>query len=82
MTIDKPFEKPVAIVIAGTQHMIQSIREAAWLLADQWPDFSSKSFQKALAACADALEGKRSPSYARRALVVAAYKDKIEIVNG
>lgn len=80
MTIDKPFEKPVAVVIAGSQHMIKSIREAAWVLADQWPDFSSQSFRKALTACADALEGKRSTSYARRALVVAAYKDKVEIV--
>lgn len=80
MTIDKPFEKPVSIVIAGSQHMINSIREASWVLADQWPDFSSQAFQKALAACADALEGKRSTSYARRALVVAAHKDKVEIV--
>jgi Protein of unknown function (DUF982) len=80
MMIDKRFEKPLGLVLAGSHHMINSIREASWLLADQWPNFSSESFQKALAACADALEGKRSTSYARRALVVAAHRDKVEII--
>lgn len=79
MPIDKQFEQPVALVIAGTRHIVGSIREAAWILADQWPDFSSVSFRRALAACGDALEGKRSPSYARRALLIAARKDHVEI---
>lgn len=80
MPIDKQFEKPFALVIAGSRHMIGSIREAAWILADQWPDFSSASFRRALTACGDALEGKRSTSYARRALLIAAHKDKVEII--
>ncbi|THF52365.1 DUF982 domain-containing protein [Allorhizobium terrae] len=79
MTVDRKFERPISLVIEGSHHVIGSIREAAWILADRWPDFSSTSFRKALAACADALEGKRSAAYARRALLVAARRDKIDI---
>jgi hypothetical protein len=81
MPIDKSFEKPLALVIEGSRHAIGSIREAAWVLADKWPDFSSAPFRRALAACGDALEGKRSTSYARRALLLAAHSDKVEIVS-
>ncbi|MGV1952820.1 MULTISPECIES: DUF982 domain-containing protein [Rhizobium/Agrobacterium group] len=79
MTLDRDFQRPVALVIAGTTHMVRSIREAAWLLADQWPDFSCEYFRKALSACAAALEGRRSATYARRALILAAHRANVAI---
>jgi len=81
MTIDKHFQRPVALIIAGTTHMVSSIREAAWLLADQWPDFSCEYFRRALSACAAALEGRRSASYARRALILAAHRANLAITD-
>ncbi|MCM2292132.1 DUF982 domain-containing protein [Allorhizobium sp. BGMRC 0089] len=77
MINDKTFERPLTFTISGTHHKVASLREAAWLLADCWPDFSCATFRRALAACGAALEGKRSVSYARRALILAAHKAQV-----
>ncbi len=66
------WNKPVLIVIGTTRHMVRNTREAAWLLADEWPVVSGKPFTGALRACAAAIEGKTSASLARLAFVAAA----------
>jgi hypothetical protein len=66
------WNKPVLIVIGRTRHLVKNTREAAWLLADQWPVVSGKHFIGALRACAAAMEGKSPASLARVAFIAAA----------
>ncbi|MCL6707931.1 DUF982 domain-containing protein [Pseudomonas sp. R2.Fl] len=73
MPFDRPFHLPIILVIAGARHVVHSVREAAWLLAETWPDVDSKRFRAALAACAAAMEGRIAAAQARRAVVEAAH---------
>jgi Protein of unknown function (DUF982). len=73
MPYDRPFHLPIILVIAGGRHVIRSVREAAWLLAETWPDVNSKRFRAALAACAAAMEGRIAAAQARHAVVEAAH---------
>ncbi|EPE96866.1 DUF982 domain-containing protein [Rhizobium grahamii] len=66
------WNRPVVIVIGSAKHIVRNTREAAWLLADKWPVVGGKSFIRALRACAASLEGKKSATYARLALIAAA----------
>ncbi|OCJ13378.1 hypothetical protein A6U87_06015 [Rhizobium sp. AC44/96] len=66
------WNKPVLIVIGTTTHWVKNAREAAWLLADQWPVVSGKPFIGALQACAAAIEGRSPAAFARLAFVAAA----------
>src|SRR6478609_5221826 len=72
MTETTFWNRPVVIVIGSAKHIVRNTREAAWLLADQWPVIGGKSFIRALRACAASLEGKKSATYARLALIAAA----------
>ncbi|MBP1849831.1 DUF982 domain-containing protein [Rhizobium halophytocola] len=65
MPLDRPLPSPLALVINGSRHIIGSLREAAWLLADAWPDPGCAGLRTALAACAAALEGRLSVDEAR-----------------
>lgn len=72
MPYDRPFHLPIILVIAGARHVLHSAREAAWLLAETWPDLDCERFRAALAACAAAMEGRKDIAEARRAVVEAA----------
>lgn len=72
MPYDKPFHRPIILVLAGAQHVVHSAHEAAWLLAETWSDFGCKRFRAALAACAAAMEGRIAAAQARRAVIKAA----------
>ncbi|MBO3760043.1 DUF982 domain-containing protein [Ciceribacter sp. L1K22] len=72
MPFDRDFHAPIIIIIAGARHVVRSVREAAWLLADCWPDVGCQRFRAALAACAAAMEGRLAAAKARLAVVEAA----------
>ncbi len=72
MPFDKPFQTPLIMMIDGARLVIRSVRESAWILAENWPNPSCNLLQQALAACAAAMEGRLSAHEARRAIVNAA----------
>lgn len=81
MINDKTWNMPVTLVIGSAKYLVTSSREAAWMLADKWPDVTGNTFIRALRACTAAIEGKRPNSFARQAFVVAARRANI-IVEG
>ncbi|MBW9114781.1 DUF982 domain-containing protein [Rhizobium cauense] len=64
---------PVVVNIGSARHVVRGTQEAAWLLADKWPTLTGNSFVRALKACAAALEGRRTQTYARLAFIAAAH---------
>ena len=80
MTDDKYFGVPVTLSSGGARKFtIKSVREAAWILAEKWPRFEGSAFMRALRACAAVLEGRRSASHARRALMLAAREADLKV---
>lgn len=82
MTDDKYFSVPVTLSAGGKKRFtIRSVREAAWVLAEKWPRLDGSAFMRALRACAAALEGRRSATHARRALLLAAREAELRVVK-
>ncbi|MDE1992184.1 MAG: DUF982 domain-containing protein [Rhizobiaceae bacterium] len=66
------WNSPVTVMIGSAKYIVKNTSEAAWLLADKWPDVAGKPFVRALKACAAATDGRRPASYSRLALIAAA----------
>ncbi|MGT2445994.1 DUF982 domain-containing protein (plasmid) [Ensifer adhaerens] len=60
---------------------IKDARNAMFVLAERWPVTYGPAFQRALAFCARATEGKCSPTRARLALLAAAREAKVAVVE-
>ena len=79
MPLDIPLPTPLSFIINGTRHIFRSLREAAWLMADIWPDPSCDRLRNALAACAAALEGRLSLDQATARIKAAAESSGIAV---
>lgn len=72
MPFDIALPSPLNIIIAGKELLVRTVREAAWLLAERWPDPACRWFLAALKACASALERRSDPARASLAFIQAA----------
>ncbi|RIK85489.1 MAG: DUF982 domain-containing protein [Hyphomicrobiales bacterium] len=79
------FHKPV-IVQPGRidrDRIVLSTRDAALVLLRDWPhDKAQERREEAMKACLAVIKGKKPPSYARKAFVIAAKDARILIHDG
>lgn len=75
------WEQGLTVKIAeGTRlHLVQDARNAAYLLAEKWPVTYGRAYQRALAYCGRAMEGRCSPGRARLAFIAAAREAEIVV---
>jgi hypothetical protein len=77
------WENALAILLPGMPRAmrIKDPRNAMFVLAEKWPVTYGRAFQRALAFCAKAIEGKCSPSKARLAFLAAAREANVVVVR-
>ncbi|MER2534613.1 MAG: DUF982 domain-containing protein [Rhizobiaceae bacterium] len=78
---DKPFQSPVTLEFgrSGATRRIASAREAAECLMTIWPLQRGPRHRDAVETCLKVLDGHRSSSEARRALIEAAEESRIPV---
>lgn len=83
MMDSKPFEKPVTLELGrvGVYKRIFSAREAAECLMTVWPLNRGPRHRDAVDTCLKVLDGHRSASDARRALVEAARESDVLVTD-
>ncbi len=77
------WDSTLVILLPGMSRAIEikDARNAMFVLAERWPVTYGPAFQRALAFCAHATEGKCSPTRARLALLAAAREAKVAVVE-
>jgi hypothetical protein len=77
------WDNALAILLPGMPRAmrIKDPRNAMFVLAEKWPITYGRAFQRALAFCAKAIEGKCSPSKARLAFLAAAREANVVVVR-
>jgi hypothetical protein len=77
------WDHALAILLPGKPRAIEirDPRNAMFVLAEKWPVTHGRSFQRALAYCAKAIEGKCSPSKARLAFLSAAREANVLVIR-
>ncbi|WP_420829018.1 DUF982 domain-containing protein [Ensifer adhaerens] len=77
------WDSTLVILLPGMSRAIEikDARNAQFVLAERWPVTYGPAFQRALAFCARATEGKCSPTRARLALLAAAREAKVAVVE-
>lgn len=77
------WDKKLSILLPGAQRprFVQDVRNAMYLLAELWPVTYGKAYQRALAFCARALEGRGSATRARLAFIAAAREAQVQVVS-
>ncbi len=77
------WDRALAILLPGMPRAIEirDARNAMFVLAEKWPVTYGRAFQRALAFCAKAIEGKCSPSKARLAFLAAAREANVAVVR-
>jgi hypothetical protein len=77
------WDKKLGILLPGAlrPRFVQDVRSAMHMLAELWPVTYGKAYQRALAFCARALEGRGTPARARLAFIAAAREARVELVN-
>jgi hypothetical protein len=77
------WDHALAILLPGTSRTIdiRDPRSAMYVLAEKWPVTYGRAFQRALALCAKAIEGRCSPSMARLAFLAAAREANVVVVR-
>ncbi|WP_257951362.1 DUF982 domain-containing protein [Shinella sp. CPCC 101442] len=75
------WDRALAILLPGMPRAmtISCARNAMFVLAEKWPVTYGRAFQRALAFCARAMEGKCSPSRARLAFLAAAREANVVV---
>jgi hypothetical protein len=58
-------------------HLVPDARNAAYLLAEKWPVTYGRAYQRALAICASAMDGRCRPDQARLAFISAAREAQV-----
>ena len=83
MMDEKPFDKPVTIELGhvGKYRRIHTTREAAECLMTDWPLNRGLRHKDALDTCLKVLEGHRSTSDAREALIAAARESEVLVAE-
>jgi hypothetical protein len=78
---DKPFQPPVTLEFgrSNARRRIASAREAAECLMTIWPLQRGPRHRDAVETCLKVLDGHRSASEARRALIEAANESHIPV---
>ncbi|CAK7256193.1 MULTISPECIES: DUF982 domain-containing protein [unclassified Shinella] len=76
------WNRKLGILLPGAlrPRFIEDIRNAMYVLAELWPVTYGKAYQRALAFCTRALEGRTSAARARLAFIAAAREARVEIV--
>lgn len=76
------WEKTLGIVLPGAARprFVRDVATAMHLLAELWPVTYGRAYQRALAFCARALEGRISATRARLAFIAAAREARVEVV--
>jgi hypothetical protein len=77
------WDNALAILLPGMPRAIEikDPRNAMFVLAERWPVTYGRAFQRALAFCARAIEGKCSPFRARLAFLAAAREANVPVVR-
>ena len=77
------WDRTIAILLPGFHRAmeIRDARNAMFVLAEKWPVTYGRAFQRALAFCAKAIEGKCSPSRARLAFLAAAREANVAVIR-
>ncbi|AOF93046.1 DUF982 domain-containing protein [Sinorhizobium sp. RAC02] len=77
------WDHALAILLPGMPRAIEikDPRSAMFVLAERWPLTYGRAFQRALAFCAKAIEGKCSPTKARLAFLAAAREANVLVVR-
>ncbi|WP_415216133.1 DUF982 domain-containing protein [Shinella sp.] len=77
------WDRAISIFLPGIPRAIEirDVRNAMFVLAEKWPVTYGRAFQRALAFCAKATEGKCSPSRARLAFLAAASEANVAVVR-
>ncbi|QRY70470.1 DUF982 domain-containing protein (plasmid) [Ensifer sp. PDNC004] len=81
--LDMIWDQALVVLLPGMSRAmeIEDPRSAMFLLAEKWPVTHGREFQRALAFCAEAIEGKCPPSKARLAFLAAARRANVLIVD-
>lgn len=79
MLDEKPFDEPVVLELGrvGRYRTIANARQAAECLMTVWPLNRGERHRDAVDTCLKVLEGHRSTSDARRALIEAALESEV-----
>lgn len=77
MSEEKPFSSPVTIAGGAGTHIVSSVGEALDFLTTEWPGEHGTLHAEAVETCHKVLDGHRSTSDARHALVRAAREEGI-----
>ena len=77
------WDKKLGILLPGAlrPRFVQDVASAMHLLAESWPVTYGKAYQRALAFCARALEGRGSAARARLAFIAAAREARVQLVS-
>ncbi|GMB79888.1 hypothetical protein NN6n1_06700 [Shinella zoogloeoides] len=76
------WDRTLAILLPGVPRALQ-IRDAAnamFVLAEKWPVTYGRAYQRALAFCAGAIEGRCPASRARLAFIAAAREANVPLL--
>ncbi len=75
------WDKTLGILLPGSvrPRFVRDVAGAMHLLAELWPVTYGRAYQRALAFCARALEGRMSATRARLAFIAAAREAKVQI---
>jgi len=77
------WDRKLGILLPGAlrPRFVDDVRNAMFLLAELWPVTYGKAYQRALAFCARALEGRGSVNRARLAFIAAAREARVQLVT-
>nr|WP_298105667.1 DUF982 domain-containing protein [uncultured Shinella sp.] len=77
------WDKTLGILLPGSARprFVRDVASAMHLLAELWPVTYGRAYQRALAFCARALEGRMSAARARLAFIAAAREARVEVVS-
>lgn len=73
------FHKPVLVQPGriDRDRVVLSTKDAAELLLRDWPNAAQDKREKAMRACLDVIKGRKPPSHARNAFILAARDARI-----
>ena len=76
------WDEKLGILLPGAlrPRFVRDVGSAMYLLAELWPVTYGKAYQRALAFCARALEGRGSAARARLAFIAAAREARVQVV--
>jgi hypothetical protein len=77
------WDRALGVLLPGASRprFVRDVASAMHLLAELWPVTYGHAYQRALAFCARALEGRMSATRARLAFIAAAREARVEVMS-